>query len=147
MLFSSGGGVESSSRSYPLRSGYNFLQLYITEQRLNSKCALHRGKVARREACVPSQKSLAGSASTGSSSLQPLAFCVLFAGEFRHNVHSVSVSPTGTISSLVVACKWTAICTQSVKWPSVGGTRRCLPSKSRGALETRKGKEKKKTGG
>lgn len=39
--------------------------------------------------------------------LQPSApvFCVLFAGEPVHNVHSVSVSPTGTISSLVVACK------------------------------------------
>ena len=104
-----------SNRSCPLRSGYNFLQLYITEQRLNSKCALQRREMARKEACVPSQKSLAGSAPTGSSSLQPPVFCVLFAGELRHNVHSVSVSPTGTISSLVVACKWTAICTQSVK--------------------------------
>lgn len=64
---------------------------------------------------MPCQKSLAGSAPTGSSSLQPPVFCVLFAGELRHNVHSVSVSPTGTISSLEVACKWTAICTQSVK--------------------------------
>ena len=58
---------------------------------------------------MPGQQSPAGSASTvAAPAFSPrLALCVLFAGELRHKIHAVPVSPTGTISSLAVACKWT----------------------------------------
>lgn len=86
--------MERRSRSCPLRSGYSFLQLYITEQRLNSnsdgvKCALHREDGQKGGGVCPPAPSCWLSFHCDSSSLQSLASCVLFAGELRHNTFSV----------------------------------------------------------
>lgn len=112
------GRVERRRRSCPLRSGDSFLRLFITEQRRNSnsdwaKCALHRGKMAGREAVGARRQYLAGSASTVTAPAfgpWPFASCLLVSSG-TICIHSVSVTPTGTVSSLMVACKWMAICT------------------------------------
>lgn len=85
ILLSSGGGVERRNRSCPYRLGYSFLQLYITEQRLNSNSDW--GQVC------PTQSE---GGQRGGGGCPPAVSCwlslhVLFAGELRHNTYTFSV--------------------------------------------------------
>lgn len=91
------GQVERRRRSCPLRSGDSFLRLFITEQRRNSNsdwgqvCPPQREDGREGGGGCPPAISRWLSFHRDSSSLRSLAFCVLFAGELRHNMHTFSI--------------------------------------------------------
>ena len=125
----------------------SFVQMYIAEQRLNSNsdwgqvCPAQREGGQKGGGVRPLAISRWLSLHCDSPSLQSLALCTVCWWAQAWYVYIQYLSPQQElISSFTGACKCMATWTYSIKRTSVGGTRRCLPSKPRGALETRKGK-------
>lgn len=102
---------EKRDQSCQPRSWYSFLAQYITEQGLSIReqgtvCPHAKAWQPERSRCMRCRLSSAGQASL----VQAPALCLLVSSGTRH-IHSVSVTPTGTISSLMVAFKSLTICT------------------------------------